>query len=353
MSQDVLLIDTLIRGMTIGAQTLIVIAFLRPWPPSVIRALGAAFVVSAGCYIVNSSSPLIEAIGPAKTPVGILSIVSPVIFWQFAMALFDDRFRMGPLTMTPYLFVAPIVVFHFSGVTGVPWDISLIVARIVMILAFGHAMFVALRFLNDDLIEGRRRFRIVFAVAVAVTGFIINYAETVSFRDEAPAWVLLFQAAAILIMTLVFGLWLVDMRDGVLEGAGKAAGIDKSGQQGKNLRATDRPAYVKLMTLMEEGGWMDGGLTVAALAEKVGIPEHQLRALINRQLGHRNFSAFLNTYRIEAAKKRLADPAEVRRQVIQIALDVGFGSIAPFNRAFKEATGVTPTEFRKNAIRGS
>lgn len=80
------------------------------------------------------------------------------------------------------------------------------------------------------------------------------------------------------------------------------------------------------------------------------MPEHQLRALINGELGHRNFSAFLNAYRLTEAKRLLADPEQARRQVLQIALDVGFGSIAPFNRAFKEATGRTPTEFRKEKL---
>src|SRR3990167_322688 len=98
---------------------------------------------------------------------------------------------------------------------------------------------------------------------------------------------------------------------------------------------------------MADGVWREEGLAVASLAAKVGVPEHQLRALINGQLGHRNFSAFLNSYRLEEARRLLSDPAQARRQVLQIALDVGYGSIAPFNRAFKEATGMTPTEFRK------
>ena len=36
--------------------------------------------------------------------------------------------------------------------------------------------------------------------------------------------------------------------------------------------------------------------------------------------------------------------------VLSIALDVGFGSIGPFNRAFKAETGLTPTEFRQKAL---
>jgi AraC-like DNA-binding protein len=110
------------------------------------------------------------------------------------------------------------------------------------------------------------------------------------------------------------------------------------------------PAYQRLMTLMEEGAYRKEGLTVAALAEQVGVPEHQLRRLINRELGFRNFSAFLNERRIADAKTMLAAPENAKKQILQIALDHGYGSIAPFNRAFKDATGKTPSEFRREAL---
>jgi AraC-like DNA-binding protein len=33
--------------------------------------------------------------------------------------------------------------------------------------------------------------------------------------------------------------------------------------------------------------------------------------------------------------------------VLTIALDAGFSSLGPFNRAFKAETGMTPSEFRR------
>ncbi len=357
MAQDVLLIDTLLRGMTVGAEILIALIFLSKRPLTWRRGLGAAFIAAAACYMINTSVPLIEAIGPLVVPVALLSIIAPVIFWWFAQSLFDDSYRMRWLSLIPLLLVAPIVIFQFTGVTGAAWTAGLILARIVMIGAFGHAIYSALRFFNDDLIEGRRRFRIIFAVAVGITGFIINYSETVGFRDQPPAWVLLFQATALLIMTLGFGAWLLSMKGEVLDGPAlktpaPGAALRDLGDEAPSLPAADRPVYDRLSSLMEEGAWREEGLTVATLAAKVGVPEHQLRALINGHLGCRNFSAFLNSYRLEEAKRILADPSEARRQVFQVALDVGFGSIAPFNRAFKEATGQTPTEFRKAALGG-
>jgi AraC-like DNA-binding protein len=94
------------------------------------------------------------------------------------------------------------------------------------------------------------------------------------------------------------------------------------------------------------------GLTIGLLAARLGLPEYRLRALINERLGHRNFNAFLNRYRLDEAKAALADPHQADVPVLTIALDAGFQSLAPFNRAFKANTGLTPTEFRRSAAAG-
>ena len=92
------------------------------------------------------------------------------------------------------------------------------------------------------------------------------------------------------------------------------------------------------------------GLTIGSLSAELGVPEYRLRQLINEGLGHRNFNAFLNRYRIEEAKAALADPGQKEVPVLTIAMDAGFQSIGPFNRAFKAATDLTPTEFRRLAL---
>ena len=101
---------------------------------------------------------------------------------------------------------------------------------------------------------------------------------------------------------------------------------------------------------MAQRMWLEPGLAIGTLADRLDVPEHRLRALINRRLGHRNFSAFLNTHRIAEAQRRLADPDQVDLPVLTIAMDLGYGSLAPFNRAFREAVGQTPTEFRRGAF---
>jgi AraC-like DNA-binding protein len=116
------------------------------------------------------------------------------------------------------------------------------------------------------------------------------------------------------------------------------------------LSAPDRASLNRLERLMAtERTYRQEGLTIGLMAVRLGMPEYRLRALINDGLGHRNFNAFLNRYRIDEAKAALADPGQVEVPVLTIALDAGFQSLTPFNRAFKADTGLTPTEFRRRA----
>ena len=106
-----------------------------------------------------------------------------------------------------------------------------------------------------------------------------------------------------------------------------------------------------LRALMEEQKlYRHDGLTIAVLAARLAIPEYRLRRLINRRLGHRNFSSFVNGYRLAEARAALADPVQANVPILTIALDTGFQSLAPFNRAFKMTAGMTPREYRRQHL---
>ena len=112
--------------------------------------------------------------------------------------------------------------------------------------------------------------------------------------------------------------------------------------------AADQKLVDALMRLMaDERIYRHDNVTIGTLATKLAIPEYRLRRLINQRLGYRNFNVFLNEHRIAEAKAALADPSQAEVPVITIAMDAGFQSLGPFNRAFKATTGVTPTEYRR------
>lgn len=103
----------------------------------------------------------------------------------------------------------------------------------------------------------------------------------------------------------------------------------------------------------DQKAYLEPGLSIADLAKKLAMPQYKLRHLINKKLGYRNFNALLNEFRVKDACEQFSDPEKNQSPVLTIALTVGYQSIAPFNQAFRELKGVTPTEFRKKSQRES
>jgi len=113
-----------------------------------------------------------------------------------------------------------------------------------------------------------------------------------------------------------------------------------------DLKAED--VWVERLELLmtTESFYRDPELSVSKLADRLGLPEYKLRDLINKRLGYRNFPAFVNEHRLNEVAQKLRDPAFDGRPILSLALDAGFGSIGPFNRAFRERYDMTPSEYR-------
>jgi AraC-like DNA-binding protein len=118
------------------------------------------------------------------------------------------------------------------------------------------------------------------------------------------------------------------------------------------LDPRDKNLHLQLLNEMQQQqAYRESGLTIRVLAARLKVPEHRLRALINQGMGYRNFSGFVNDYRIEAIKQAMQKPENARTPILTLALNEGFNSLAPFNRAFRAITGQTPTEYRDNLYR--
>lgn len=112
-------------------------------------------------------------------------------------------------------------------------------------------------------------------------------------------------------------------------------------------RAADEAAVARIRALMEEEKlYREMRLTRALLAEKLGMSEQQASRIINNYF-RKSFNELVNGYRVAEARERLL--AEPDAAITVIAFDAGFSSLATFNRAFKEVTGTSPTEFRAAA----
>lgn len=94
-----------------------------------------------------------------------------------------------------------------------------------------------------------------------------------------------------------------------------------------------------------EKPYLNPELTLSVLAEKLRMPANHCSFLINRHL-NMNFFHFVNRYRIEEFKRRLADGSRPR-SILETALEVGFNSKSTFNAAFKQSEGLTPSQYLK------
>ncbi len=86
-------------------------------------------------------------------------------------------------------------------------------------------------------------------------------------------------------------------------------------------------------------------LSLAELARKVGLSREGLSRLFHGSLGI-TFSSYLNEIRLEEARRLLAGTSQA---VADIAHCCGFQTLSQFNRRFKAATGLSPSQFRKQA----
>jgi len=89
----------------------------------------------------------------------------------------------------------------------------------------------------------------------------------------------------------------------------------------------------------------DAELTLATLAVKLNIHPHDLSRIINVGL-EKNFSDFINEFRVREISRKMRDPAYDRLTLLGIAYESGFNSKTTFNRVFKEMTGKTPAEYK-------
>ena len=111
----------------------------------------------------------------------------------------------------------------------------------------------------------------------------------------------------------------------------------------RTLQDADGPQLARIRQLMEEEhAYREMGMSREAMAERLGMPQHLLSRLINTHF-KKNYNEFLNEYRVTEAKQRLRNEST---SVTAIAFEVGFSSIASFNRVFKNIVGMSPTEYR-------
>jgi AraC-like DNA-binding protein len=351
MSPDGLaLLDTGLRGAAIALFLLIGFATLRKGRGRPAAWLGALLSLGGAAYAICSAPDHASHRSLWFAPVFVLCTGNVVVFWLFTRAVFDDRFRPAPWHAVLWLgFVVWPVAWLFGAdfVARDPLQVAMRLAALVLAFA------VLAQTITDwrgDLVEGRRRLRVFIVVAVLLHIAITASVDLSLGPERVPPWLHAVNAAALTTIAAVIASVLLHANlDAVIAAPVVAA---KASQTGVDEEAPDPALVSRLERLMTvDRIYRQEGLTIGALAGRLELSERRLRQAINRGLGYRNFSDYLNRHRLADVRQALADPAQAAVPILTIALDAGFQSLGPFNRAFKAETGMTPTEFRRASVK--
>jgi AraC-like DNA-binding protein len=237
------------------------------------------------------------------------------------------------------------------------WQYSLYqsVPALLQLLFVACALYWMLRGWRTDLVEARRRLRWTFLLIVGTFMFFVILLERLLVPWDSIAMFYVHIAFSILQSMLAGFALLTTFRadepiyiDPFRDEKADSPHAEPKGT-GTSVGANDPAIGAVRRAFVEQHLYRDGELTIASLALKLAMPEYRLRKLIHEKLGYRNFNALLHEYRIAEACRSLADPTKNSLPILTIALTVGYNSINPFNRAFKDAKAMTPSAYRAQA----
>ncbi|MFC0515383.1 ABC transporter permease [Mucilaginibacter angelicae] len=97
----------------------------------------------------------------------------------------------------------------------------------------------------------------------------------------------------------------------------------------------------------EKHYYQDPELSLSSLAEKLKLGTHELSRIINTVF-KKSFNDFINEYRVQAATRKMQDPAYDHITLLGISYESGFNSQSTFNRIFRQMTGKSPLEYKNN-----
>ena len=305
--------------------------------------------LSIAAYVIESASGFGALALPLRIPLHLASGGMPAAFWIAVSAIFVDEFRLrwyhllGGLALMGLAWIDMSRHPMFVDVARTALSVSL------LLLGIGHVLWGR----AADLVEKRRRLRIWYAVVTVLYALFIIASDWLWPGGLSASSLSLANAAGLMTLIFLFAvLGTLAATEPSLVPApalpSQPAAISRDPPAPVPAAEPDEVQLTALRRLLDHDKvFREPDLSIATLSQKLDIPEYRLRHLINRQLGHRNFSAFVNGYRLAEVEAALSDPAQAAVPILTIALDAGFGSIGPFNRAFKAHTGLTPSEYRR------
>lgn len=316
----------------------LVLLAVRLWNRGLPGRLAGALCATLVCYL--AAPEIMTRFNILLLRVLILSGAFAVAYslWLFSRAAFDDHFRLsywhglGLAGLEGLSFFFYLAADTAAIPAGVPARLFPQVVNLGFILM---TLFESHRGLAADLIETRRKFRRVLIQSAAVYIVLVLSVEMAFKGAIVPAYLDQMNVLAVSVLVFFFSFRLLEARSHFFPESPAPTPGD-----------TELAARIHAC-MIERRPYLQENLSAKTLAGLVAEQEYKVRRAINGAMGYRNFYDFLNHYRVEEICKRLTNPEDISIPIVRLALESGFGSLAPFNRAFKALKGMSPREFRR------
>jgi AraC-like DNA-binding protein len=341
-------LNEIFRTSAITTLVIIMVQFLKVAKAKNNAWFAIAFTASVVCYLIVEGS--ITEINAALLSILVIGpFLLPLLFWLLSKSIFDDSFKMQIkyyVFILIYLIIPYLSFYYHINTPASPHvkNVILLIPKLFSVVFMSLGVLEAIRNRKFDLIDARLRFRNTFILITASLIGITLIVESIEISYVIPAKLPTIQKAAIFLLALSFIYFNTELNLGFFirtEKEKAEPAIDSSPQIAEKIS--------KL--LIDEKIYRKEGLTIGQLAEMLKEQEYRVRRTINGQLGFRNFNDFLNQYRVQEACTILQDAQKANLTILEIAYALGYKSIGPFNKAFKDQTGLTPTAFRKQSLR--
>jgi len=236
-----------------------------------------------------------------------------------------------------------------------------VLPSMIQLTFLGFALFWILNERAADLVANRRRARMFFlfvyvaqvVLSLAVERVAMSF-EIIPSIAQYPIHVAIITIGMLTSVAILFSLMSPE-NTGIVLYTNPSSNTTSPPKPLKRDTSdtSDADAARIIVALERERIYRKAGLSVSDLATHLSLPEYRLRLLIHQHMGFRNFNALLHYYRIQEVGEALADPAQNTTPILTLALSAGYQSINPFNRAFRETKGMTPTNYRRDSQKPS
>lgn len=329
---------------------------------SIFILLNALFILHLSLYLINCqyyfpNTLLFSTVFPL--------LYGPLIYFYFKITSIDYKLKwLDALHLIPavclFIYISPfyalssiekfIILFNQEDILTNEANF-IIVAKIVSLVIYGILSIKlyskSISKFNNYKAQRLWQRNIIAIYIIYLIAFVLYETITLGFFD----FPLFFHLQILVIVGLVFYVaYVTYVQPEVFKG--EVTLVDPIGIF-KYKSSALTPSYSlelkeELLKLLKKDKiYKESGISLDLLSEKLGTSRHNTSQVINEHF-NMNFYELMNKFRIDEAVELIKSEKDSNLTIINIAYKVGFNNKVTFNKSFKKALSITPSQYIKS-----